>query len=342
MKKPNVSFTSVFILLVIILLPLFGIGQQSLKRETKPDYVLVIHGGAGAMDRSKMSAEAEDAYKSGLMAALEAGEKILKSGGSSTDAIVAAILLLEDNPLFNAGRGAVYNEAGEIAHDASIMEGNEGKAGAVGAVGIIRNPILAAKAIMDDGRHVFLIGKGAEDFAVKAGIDTVNPSYFFTQPRWDSYEKTRQTRLEREFPLNPKGTVGAVALDKNGNLAAGTSTGGMHYKRVGRLGDAPVIGAGTWADNKSCAISATGHGEYFIRNAVAHDIATRMLYGNQTLEQATDDVVMKKLKALDAGGGIIAVDKDGNIAMPFNTSGMFRGYVKAGEKANVAIYEEEN
>ncbi|MDP2237294.1 MAG: isoaspartyl peptidase/L-asparaginase [Bacteroidales bacterium] len=340
--KKFIAASVLALFLIIALIPFEGSGQHSAKKETKPDYVLVIHGGAGAMERSKMSAEAEEAYKSGLMAALEAGEKILKSGGSSTDAIVAAILLLEDNPLFNAGRGAVYNEAGKIAHDASIMEGAEGKAGAVGAIGIIRNPILAAKAIMDDGRHVFLIGVGAEDFAVKAGIDTVNPSYFFTQSRWDSYEKTRQTRLDREFPLNPKGTVGAVALDKNGNLAAGTSTGGMHYKRVGRLGDSPVIGAGTWADNKSCAISATGHGEYFIRNAVAHDIAARMLYGNQTLEQATDEVVMKNLKALDAGGGIIAVDKNGNIAMPFNTSGMFRGYVKAGEKANVAIYEDEN
>ncbi|PKP52436.1 MAG: beta-aspartyl-peptidase [Bacteroidetes bacterium HGW-Bacteroidetes-1] len=341
----KITKMSVYILIVILifgLLPHEGFSQLSEKSETKPDYVLVIHGGAGAMERSKMSTEAETAYIKGLLEALEAGEKVLKSGGSSTDAIIAAITWMEDNPLFNAGRGAVYNEMGEIAHDASIMEGAEGKAGAVGAVGIIRNPILAAKAIMDDGRHVFLIGKGAEDFAVKAGVDTVNPSYFFTQARWDSYEKTRQTRIEREFPIKSKGTVGAVALDKNGNLAAGTSTGGMHYKRMGRLGDSPVIGAGTWADNQSCAISATGHGEYFIRNAVAHDIAARMLYAHQSLEQATYDVVMKKLKALEAGGGIIAVDKDGNIAMPFNTSGMFRAYVKAGEAAKAAIYVEEN
>lgn len=307
----------------------------------RPDYVLVIHGGAGAMERAAMSAEAEKAYHAGLLAALEVGEKILMDGGAATDAVVAAILVLEDNPLFNAGRGAVYNEAGEIAHDASIMEGKEGKAGAVGLVQHIRNPILAAQAIMDDGRHVFLVGDGAEVFAISKGIDTVGQDYFYTQARWESYQKTKKTKLEREFPLNSKGTVGAVALDKNGNLAAGTSTGGMHFKRVGRLGDSPVIGAGTWADNKGCAVSATGHGEYFIRNAVASDINARMIYLGETLEQAANHVVMEKLQKLDAGGGIIAVDKNGNIAMPFNTSGMFRASVKAGEQPVTAIYTEE-
>jgi len=342
MTQMRQIFGVVFLLMVyLMLVKLFsGCSQQPENEPGKPAYVLVVHGGAGAMERSNMSAEAETAYKEGLFLAIEAGEKILKQGGSSTDAIIAAITLLEDNPLFNAGRGAVFNEAGEIAHDASIMEGKESRAGAVGAVSHMRNPILAAKAIMDDGRHVFLVGKGAEDFALAMGVDTVNPSYFFTQDRWENYEKTRQTSLEREFPLNPKGTVGAVALDLQGNLAAGTSTGGMHYKRAGRLGDSPIIGAGTWADNNSCAVSATGHGEFFIRNAVASDIAARMLYGGKSLKQAADEVVMQKLAALDAGGGIIAVDKYGNIAMPFNTPGMFRGFVKQGEKPIVAIYGE--
>jgi L-asparaginase / beta-aspartyl-peptidase len=318
-----------------------GCTRQKAEEAERPEYVLVIHGGAGAMERSLMSPEAEAAYRQGLLEALEAGEAVLRSGGSSMDAVVAAIVLMEDNPLFNAGKGAVLNEAGDIAHDASLMEGSEGRAGAVGAVQTIRNPILAAKAIMDEGRHVFLVGKGAESFALSQGVDTISPTYFITPERWESYEKTRNSRLEREFPLQPKGTVGAVARDKNGNLAAGTSTGGMHYKRVGRLGDSPVIGAGTWADNNSCAVSATGHGEYFIRNAVASDISARMLYGNKSLKQASDEVVLQKLAALDAGGGIIAVDKNGNIAMPFNTPGMFRGFVKAGSEPFVAIYPDE-
>lgn len=325
--------------LLITVLNVFG--QSVNEKANKPAYVLVIHGGAGAMERSGMTAKAEAAYRDGLLKALLAGEEVLKDGGTSIDAVVASIKIMENNPLFNAGKGAVYNENGVIAHDASIMEGKEGRAGAVGAIHIVRNPITAAKAVMDDGRHVFLVGAGAEKFAISAGIDTVSPAYFFTQNRWDNYEKTRKTQLEREFPLDSKGTVGAVALDQHGNLAAGTSTGGMHYKREGRLGDSPVIGAGTWADNQSCAVSATGHGEFFIRNAVAHDLHARMIYAGQSLQQAANELVMIKLKQLDAGGGIIALDKDGNIAMPFNTSGMFRASVTAGHHPFVAIYAEE-
>ena len=326
----------------VLLFTFLNVSGQSVNEKTDPPaYVLVIHGGAGAMERSGMTAEAEAAYRNGLMKALLAGEDVLKNGGTSIDAVIASIKMMEDNPLFNAGKGAVYNENGEIAHDASIMEGKEGRAGAVGATQIIRNPISAAKAVMDDGRHVFLVGTGAEKFAISAGVDTVSPAYFFTQNRWDNYEKTRKTRLEREFPLDSKGTVGAVALDQNGNLAAGTSTGGMHYKREGRLGDSPVIGAGTWADNHSCAVSATGHGEFFIRMAVAHDLHARMVYAHQSLQQASNELVMDQLKQRDAGGGLIALDKDGNIAMPFNTSGMFRASVKAGEQPFVAIYAEE-
>lgn len=313
--------------------------QPSQSSKPRPDYVLVIHGGAGAMERAKMKPEAEQAYLAGLNEALAAGEAILKNGGSSMEAVLAAIVLLEDNPLFNAGRGAVYNEVGMVAHDASVMDGKTGKAGAVGAVGCIRHPVLAAKAVMDDGRHVLMVGRGAEKFAISAGLDSVSQDYFFTQNRWENYEKTRQTKLEREFPLQPKGTVGAVALDMAGNLAAGTSTGGMHFKREGRLGDSPVIGAGTWAHNNSCAVSATGHGEFFILNAVAHDLHARMIYANQGLQEAANELVMNKLHQLDAGGGLIAVDKHGNIAMPFNTSGMFRAWVVAGEKSGAAIYK---
>ena len=337
----NYNLSKIFFFLMLFLAVSFSSCQMKSEKPLKPDYVLVIHGGAGAMERSKMSTESETAYKEGLMTALRAGEEVLKNGGSSTDAVIASITLMEDNPLFNAGKGAVYNEVGEIAHDASIMEGKQGRAGAVGAVSIIRHPILAAKTIMDDGRHVFLVGKGAEKFAIQSGVDTVNPSYFFTQNRWDNYEKTRQSHLEREFTIPSKGTVGAVALDREGNLAAGTSTGGMHYKREGRLGDSPLIGAGTWADNNSCAVSATGHGEFFIRNAVAHDLHARMIYSGQSLQQAANDLVMNKLKSLDAGGGLIAVDKNGSIALPFNTSGMFRAYVIAGQDASVSIYSDD-
>lgn len=326
----------------MVLLVITSLCPAQQTTDKKPlTYTIVIHGGAGTMEWENMADESRMAYKRGLLEALEAGEAVLKSGGNSIDAVVAAITSLEDNPLFNAGRGAVYNEAGQIAHDASIMEGKEGRAGAVGMVGIIKNPILAAKAVMDEGRHVFLVGRGAELFAASWGVDTVSADYFYTKERYDAYEKTRKTRLEREFPLQPKGTVGAVALDANGNLAAGTSTGGMHYKRVGRLGDSPVIGAGTWADNNSCAVSATGHGEYFIRNAVASDISARMKYLGESLEQAANAVVMVKLAELDAGGGIIAIDRQGNIAMPFNTPGMFRGFVRAGEKPYVAVSREK-
>ncbi|MCO6463449.1 MAG: isoaspartyl peptidase/L-asparaginase [Saprospiraceae bacterium] len=328
---------------LFLLMALFSLGMitsESVSGQSnstsRPEYVLVIHGGAGVLESAPADIQAK--YHNGLREALLAGEAVLKSGGSAIDAIVAAITKMEDNPLFNAGKGAVYNEAGEITMDASIMEGKEGRAGAVGLVKHTKNPILAAKAIMDDGRHVFLVGEGAEIFAQKAGVEMVEQDYFYTQPRWDAYEHTLKTKLEREFHLNSKGTVGAAALDKHGNLAAGTSTGGMHFKRVGRLGDSPVIGAGTWADNQSCAVSATGHGEYFIRNNVASDISARMKYLGETLQKAADYVIMDKLMKIEAEGGIIAVDKDGNIAMPFNTTGMYRGYVKAGEKPVTKIY----
>lgn len=335
MKKPG-------ILLFVILCTSFLMACSHAIEPEPPAYAMVIHGGAGTINPENLSSEMDSAYRQTLALALNAGEEVLKNGGSSINAVVAAITLMEDSPLFNAGRGAVFNEAGQIAHDASIMEGKLHGAGAVGAVRNIKNPILAARKVMEDGRHVFMVGQGAEDFAAKSGLVPVDPTYFFTQKQWDKYAQTLATKLEKEFPVNSKhGTVGAVALDNEGNLAAGTSTGGMHFKRVGRLGDSPVIGAGTYADNESCAVSATGHGEFFIKNAVAYDISARMRYAGQTLEEASNEVVMDKLLKLDAGGGIIALDKWGNISMKFNTTGMYRAAVKAGEPMRVHIYADE-
>lgn len=344
MIRPDIhlSRTIVIIFFLTGLMSFQACMQTAKKPVQRPDYVIVIHGGAGVIEKSSMTPVMDSAYRSTLSLALDKGSAILESGGTSVDAVLAAITLMEDSPLFNAGRGAVYNEAGFIAHDASLMEGAEGKAGAVGAITNIKNPILAANELMKDGRHVFMVGDGAEKFAAAAGLEVVDPAYFFVQRQWDKYEKTRRTTLEKEFPLDSKhGTVGAVALDKYGNLAAGTSTGGMHYKREGRLGDSPVIGVGTWAENGSCAVSATGHGEFFIRNVVAYDIAARMKYARQSLGEAADEVVMKKLAALEAGGGIIAVDNVGNIAMTFNTPGMFRGYKIAGKPPFTGLYADE-
>lgn len=327
----------------LALLTLLFLGGCTKKSEpVRPAYAMAIHGGAGVIKPENMTASMDSAYRAALTEALQKGEYVLQNGGSSIDAVTAAITFMEDSPLFNAGKGAVFNEAGQIEHDASIMEGKDHGAGAVGAVRNIKNPILAARKVMEDGRHVFLVGQGAEKFAATSGLIPVDPSYFFTQKQWDKYEKTLATTLEKEFEVNSKhGTVGAVALDQQGNLAAGTSTGGMHFKRVDRLGDTPVIGAGTYADNESCAVSATGHGEYFIKNAVAYDISARMLYAGQSLDEASNFVVMDKLQKLDAGGGIIAVDKLGNISLKFNTPGMFRASVKAGESIQVHIYTDE-
>jgi len=328
------SFT--FLLLLVVS------SCQNSAEQSKPDYALVIHGGAGVIKKENMTSEADSAYRNTLKLALDAGENVLKDDGTSLDAVTAVITILEDSPLFNAGRGAVFNETGQIAHDASIMEGNKHQAGAIGAVQTIKNPIMAARKVMEDGRHVFLVGKGAEQFASESGLQPVDPSYFFVQKQWDKYEQTLKTTLEKEFPIDSKhGTVGAVALDKFGNLAAGTSTGGMHFKRVGRLGDSPVIGAGTYADNESCAVSATGHGEYFIKNVVAYDISARMHYAGESLDEASENVVMKKLVGLEAGGGIIAIDKDGNISMKFNTPGMFRACVTSEKAAFIGLYADE-
>ncbi len=306
-------------------------------------YALVIHGGSGNISREWMSPEREAAYLAKLSEALEAGEAILKTGGSSMDAVVAAIMILEDSPLFNAGKGAVFNFEGRNELDASIMDGKTLQAGAVAGITNIKNPITAARKVMENSPHVMLTGRGAEHFAFEEGLEAVDPSYFFDQARWDQYreflrDNTPQLRGDT-YPDMKMGTVGAVALDMEGNLAAATSTGGMTGKRFGRIGDSPIIGAGTYANNQACAVSATGHGEYFIRNVIAYDIAAQMMYAGKSLHEAANDNVMQKLKEQGGNGGIIAVDRQGNVAMPFNTTGMFRGYIKSTGETEVKIFE---
>jgi len=297
----------------------------------KPDFVLVIHGGAGTILKENMTPEKEAAYLEKLNEALQTGAEILQKGGTSLDAVTATIMVMEDSPLFNAGKGAVFTAEGVNEMDASIMDGRHLEAGAVTGLRHVKNPILAARAVMEKTPHVMLTGEGAEALATSVGLEMVDSSYFFTESRWNSYLKAKQ-KAEKH------GTVGAVALDRYGNLAAATSTGGMTYKMKGRVGDSPIIGAGTYADNNTCAVSATGHGEYFIRNMVAYDISALMKYKGLSLQASADEVINNKLKSIGAEGGIIAVDKDGNIAMPFNTDGMYRGFIISDGRSEVLIY----
>ncbi|MBL7905925.1 MAG: isoaspartyl peptidase/L-asparaginase [Bacteroidales bacterium] len=299
-----------------------------------PGYVLVIHGGAGNITPERITPEKQGLYEQKLKEALAAGEKILASGGTAMDAVIAAVQLLEECPLFNAGKGAVFNADGKNELDASVMDGKTLKAGAVAGVMTIKSPVAAARRVMDSSAHVMMAGRGAEEFARVQGLEIVDPAYFYTEESWKEYLKVK-AKIENQ---GRKGTVGAVALDEQGNLAAATSTGGMSYKKYGRIGDSPVIGAGTYANNESCAVSCTGHGEFFIRNSVAFDVSARMLYLGETVEQASGFIINEKLRSQGATGGLIALDKDGNIAMPFNTSGMFRGYVKKGEKPQVYVF----
>lgn len=316
-------------------------GSQTLLAE-RPEYTIVIHGGAGSVTRENVNSAREKMYTDSLNYALNIGEEILKNGGSALDAVEQTIRFMEDCPLFNSGKGAVFTHEGTNELDASIMDGKNQDAGAVGGVKTIKHPISAARAVMEKSPHVFLSREGAETFSKQKGLEQVDNSYFFTQKNFDRLqrilekEKTNlqgyDPRIEQEYPDWKYGTVGCTVLDKNGNLAAGTSTGGMTNKRWSRIGDSPIIGAGTYADNATCAISSTGHGEYFIRYAVAYDISARMAYANQSFQEAANEVIMKKLVEKGGSGGIIGVDKYGNVAMPFNTSGMFRGYAKPGER----------
>ena len=343
--------------------------------QTKPKTMLVIHGGAGTITRKSMTPEMEQQYRAGLQEALRKGNSVLIAGGSAIDAVEATIRVLEDNPLFNAGKGAVFTHEGKNELDASIMDGKTKRAGAVAGVTTIRNPISAARAVMEKSPHVMMVGRGAELFATKMGLEIVDPSYFWTERRWKGLQQELMKQQQSETPATqpaaqpaapskrgalapaadaravaetapltePKkfGTVGAVALDQNGNIAAGTSTGGMTDKQYGRVGDAPIIGAGNYADNEACAVSATGHGEFFIRWTVAYDIAALIKYRNLTVRQAADEVINKKLKPVGGEGGVIVLDTKGNFATTFNSEGMYRGWIGSDGVVHTAIYGDE-
>lgn len=377
----------------ILLFSIFLICYESISQRVdvplKDKFVLVIHGGAGTILKSQMSPEKEKAYTAVLDTALQKGYDILKKGGTSLDAVEACVRYMEDNSLFNAGKGAVFTNEGKNELDAAIMDGKTLAAGSVAGVTVIRNPITAARAVMEKSPHVMMVGKGAEQFATQQGLEIVNPSYFYTNNRYESmllvrtkdsllterkliqdsltmieqlFDSLQQetnnkqdtlNKLRKKLGLDGKfglkqpenhddkyGTVGAVALDRHGNLAAATSTGGMTNKKYGRVGDAPIIGAGTYANNNTAALSGTGWGEFYIRLVLAKSISDMMEYGKVSLQKAADELVMKRLPALGGDGGLIAVDKNGNIAMPFCTEGMYRGYVKQDGKKVVKIYKE--
>ncbi len=313
------------------------------KVHSQKEWAMVIHGGAGTILESEMTPEKFKQFHGALDSALTIGQKILASNGSALDAIEATIKFLEDSPYFNAGRGAVFTHEGKNELDASVMDGSNKEAGAVGGVTNIKHPISAAIKVMTNSPHVMMVGRGAEQFSKQQGLEQADPSWFKTDRRWESLQKILQkeksTGAVYEEVDSKFGTVGAVALDKNGNLAAGTSTGGMTNKKFNRIGDSPIIGAGTYADNQLCGVSCTGHGEFFIRYAVAHDVAARMDYLNETVEEASDFIINTKLKEVDGSGGLIALDKNGNYAMPFNTAGMYRGYISPDERF-VKMYKE--
>lgn len=314
---------------------------------------IAIHGGAGTIHKENISTGIESEYRARLEEALKAGYKILEKGGSSLDAVVAAVQVMEESPLFNAGKGAVFTNDGKNELDAAIMNGKNRNAGAVAGISTVKSPIAAARAVMENSPHVMMVGRGAEKFAKEQKLEIVDPSYFYTKKRYQQLQRIKDTEKQQldhseeqgsllyKLPDHKFGTVGAVAVDRKGNLAAATSTGGMTNKRYGRVGDVPVIGAGTYADNNTCAVSATGHGEYFIRSVAAYDIAALMKYKNMSLEDAASEVVNKKLVAFGGEGGVIALDAKGNITMPFNTSGMYRGSIDTSGKMYIGIFEDE-
>ncbi|MDI9320130.1 MAG: isoaspartyl peptidase/L-asparaginase [Phycisphaerales bacterium] len=303
-------------------------------------FAIAIHGGAGTISPETMTPEKYEAYTEGLKRALDKGYAILEQGGASMDAVQAAVMELEDCPLFNAGKGAVFNHVGKHEMDAAIMNGQDKSAGAVCGISRARNPIQVARAVMEKTEHVLLSGAGADTFVVEQQLPIENDEYFYNQLR---YEQWQEALLEGTVQLDHSekkmGTVGAVALDQAGNLAAATSTGGMTNKKYGRVGDSPLIGAGTWADNRTCAISCTGHGELFMRSVVAYDIACLMEYSGFSLADATDKVVMQKLVTIGGEGGLVAIDNEGNIEMPFNSSGMYRAMRKSDGTIKMAIYK---
>jgi beta-aspartyl-peptidase (threonine type) len=301
-------------------------------------YAVVIHGGAGVMGRLKENEAEQQKYLIKLEEALLLGEKLLKEGKAAEDVVVEVISMLENSPLFNAGKGAVFTAKGKNELDASIMNGATLNAGAVAGVRDIKNPITAAREVMNNSEHVFLSGKGASEFAKKQGLEMVDNKYFYTESRYQSLKQLQKRERERSSSDNT-GTVGCAALDSRGNICAGTSTGGMTNKKYGRIGDSPVIGAGTYANNKTCAVSCTGHGEYYIRLGFARDISALMEYKKMSVEEACREEI-RKLSELQGTGGVIALDAQGNIAMEFNTEGMFRGFIKSSGEKEIAIFKK--
>jgi beta-aspartyl-peptidase (threonine type) len=385
--KKMKKIISLFITVVLLIVPLTISAQKGANAEIKqlqspqsPKLGFMIHGGAGVIRRGDLSPEKEKEYRAKLEEAVLAGYKALQEGKSGLDAIETAIKILEDSPLFNAGKGAVFTADGKNELDAAVMDGKTLNAGAVAGLHTVKNPIVLARAVMEKSPHVMMIGDGAEKFAKEMKIEIVPEKYFWTQNRWDSLQriikqeeekqkekskkeksdkstsdskpqisesikpKTEDQRpkvmSERELPYNKFGTVGAVALDKDGNLAAGTSTGGMTYKKYGRVGDVPIIGAGTYANNATCAVSATGWGEFFIRLGVAKDISSLMEYRAMPVQQAADMVIKTKLQNLGGDGGVIAIDRFGNMAISFNSEGMYRAYINGEGKPVVEIYKD--
>ena len=329
-------------MLRLLLLILFWAPSMSMAAP----HSIVIHGGAGTILRDKMSAEVEAEYRGTLSSAVKAGHAVLANGGTSDDAVITAILILEDSPLFNAGRGAVFTNEGTVELDASIMRGDDLNAGAVTGIRSVRNPILLAHQVMLNSPHVMLMGKGAEDFAEAQGLELVENSYFHTERRRRQLKRViarsqavaASEDSSDDFETRKFSTVGAVALDQAGNITAGTSTGGMTNKRYGRIGDSPIIGAGTYADNQACGISATGHGEYFIRAAVAHDICARVKYQGVDLGTAATAVINEKLVQMGGDGGIIGIDPQGDVVYAFNTVGMYRASIDTSGQLDVRIF----
>ena len=318
-------------------------------KDTVQNFGIVIHGGAGTILKENMSDSLEQAYRKKLEEAIRTGHEILANGGTAVEAVQRTINIMEDSPLFNSAKGAVFTNEGKNELDASIMDGKTLNAGAVAGVTNVKNPINLAYEVMENSEHVLLSGKGAEKFAEERGLEIVDPEYFYTENRYRAMEKARQREEDSDnktafydpFIKDEKfGTVGCAALDKNGNLAAGTSTGGMSNKKYNRIGDSPIIGAGTYANNATCAISSTGWGEYFIRGVVAYDISAMMEYKGLSLKEATHEVIQKKLPALGGDGGIIAIDHSGNVSMEFNTAGMYRASMNKDGELTVGIYEK--
>jgi beta-aspartyl-peptidase (threonine type) len=348
----NLAFTLLSFLVLIGCTPN---GKESKNEQSQKvnDFAIIIHGGAGTILKKNMTDEKEAAYKAKLEEAIKLGHTILKNGGTSQEAVIKTIQVMEESPLFNAGKGAVFTNAGTNELDASFMDGKTLNAGAVAGVKDVKSPIELAEKVMTDSEHVMLSGEGASTFAKEKGLEIVDPSYFYTERRFKSLQRIidrEKTQLDHDDKTavfydsdikNAKfGTVGCVALDKNGNIAAGTSTGGMTNKRWGRIGDAPIIGSGTYANNNTCGVSSTGWGEYFIRSQVAYDISAQMEYQQKSLKEATTDVIQNKLTKLGGTGGVVALDKNGNMSFEFNTAGMYRASMNDKGDLVIKIYND--